>query len=194
MRKFTLPCALLLGLVSGGAALAQTGTPQTGTPQTGTPPTGTPPTGTPLTPQGVPPGADPATGARPGNDIGTGMSLPMGSNASNINPTDTQSPIAPNLPSPDVGANASAPDYLIAARNALAAGRTGEAQQSLEMAQTRLLDRSVPLFQTNTPSANPVVSQISQALQALAAGDRPRSMQLIEAAIPNAQAAERASN
>jgi hypothetical protein len=142
----------------------------------------------------VPPGADPATGARPGNDIGTGMSLPMGSNASNINPTDTQSPIAPNLPSPDVGANASAPDYLIAARNALAAGRTGEAQQSLEMAQTRLLDRSVPLFQTNTPSANPVVSQISQALQALAAGDRPRSMQLIEAAIPNAQAAERASN
>ena len=42
---------------------------------------------TPVGPQGVPPGADPATGARPGNDIGTGMSMPMGNTASNINPT-----------------------------------------------------------------------------------------------------------
>jgi hypothetical protein len=173
MRKITLSCGLLLGLASG-AALAQTGVP--------------------LTPQGVPPGADPATGARPGNDIGTGMSMPMGTTASNIGPSNTNSPIAPNLPSPQVGEGAPAQTYLIAARNSLAAGRTGEAQQSLEMAETRLLDRSTPLFQTNTPSANPVVSQISQALQALAAGDKPRCMQLIEAAIPNARAAEQASN
>lgn len=165
MRTFTLPCALMLGLASG-AALAQTGVP--------------------LTPQGVPPGADPATGARPGNQIGTGMSMPMGTSASNISAADTGSAIAPNLPSPDLGDGASARDYLVAARNALAGGRTGEAQQAMEMAQTRLLDRSVPLFQTNSPSANPVVGQISQALQALAVGDRPRCMSLIEAAIPNA--------
>jgi hypothetical protein len=173
MRQFTLPCALLLSLASG-AALAQSGVP--------------------VGPQGVPPGADPATGARPGNVVGSGMSMPMGNTASNINPTDTSSSIAPNLPSPAIGDNASVPDYLVAARNALAAGRTGEAQQSLEMAQTRLLDRSVPLFQTNSPSANPVVSQISQALQALAAGDRAQCMRLIEAAIPNAQAAMAAAN
>jgi hypothetical protein len=173
MRTSIMPFALLFALASG-AALAQSATP--------------------VGPQGVPPGANPATGARPGNDIGTGMSLPMGSSASNINPTDTRSQIAPNLPSPNVGDNASAPDYLTAARNALAAGRTGEAQQSLEMAQTRLLDRSVPLFQTNTPSSNPVVGQISQALQALAAGDRSQCMRLIEAAIPNARMAEQASN
>ena len=123
----------------------------------------------------------------------TGMSMPMGTNASNINPTNTPSEIAPNLPSPDLGEGASAQAYLTAARNALAAGRTGEAQQSLEMAETRLLDRSTPLFQTNTPSNNPVVSQISQALQALAAGDLPQCMTLIEAAIPNAKAAEQAS-
>ena len=178
MRQFTLPCALLFALASG-AALAQTGVPQTGEP---------------LTPQGAPPGANPVTGARPGNEIGTGMSMPMGSNASNISPSDTNSPVATNLPSPDLPETASAQDYLIAARNALAAGRTGEAQQAMEMAQTRLLDRSVPLFQTNTPSANPVVAQISQALQALAAGDRPRCMTLIEAAIPNAKAAEAATN
>jgi hypothetical protein len=178
MRKLILPGALLF-TVASGAAMAQSATPQTGVP---------------LTPQGVPPGANPATGARPGNEIGTGMSMPMGTTASNINPSDSNSTIAPNLPSPDVGDNASAPDYLVAARNALAAGKTGETQQSLEMAQTRLLDRSVPLFQTNTPSANPVVAQISQALQALAAGDRPRCMQLIEAAIPNARMAEQAAN
>ena len=134
------------------------------------------------------------TGARPGNDIGSGMSMPMGSTASNIDPTDTQSEIAPNLPSPDIGEGASAEAYLVAARNALAAGKTGEAQQSLEMAETRLLDRSTPLFQTNTPSNNPVVSQISQALQALASGNQPQCMTLIEAAIPNAQAAERTAN
>jgi hypothetical protein len=173
MHKIALPCALLFTLASG-AAMAQSAVP--------------------VGPQGVPPGANPATGARPGNEIGTGMSLPMGSTASNINPTDTRSEIAPNLPSPAVGDNASAPDYLAAARSALVAGRTGEAQQSLEMAQTRLLDRSVPLFQTNTPSANPVVAQISQALQALAAGDRSRCMQLIDAAMPNARMAEQAAN
>lgn len=173
MRKFVLPCAVLLGLTTG-VALAQNGVP--------------------LTPQGVPPGANPVTGARPGNEIGTGMSMPMGTNASNISSANTTSPVAPNLPSPDVGEGASAQAYLIAARNALAAGRTGEAQQSLEMAETRLLDRSVPLFQTNTPSRNPVVSQISQALQALGAGDNPRCMALIEAAIPNAKAAEQEAN
>lgn len=176
MRKIVqlaVPCALLFGLASG-TALAQSSVP--------------------VGPQGVPAGANPATGARPGNDIGTGMSLPMGNTASNINPTDTRSQIAPNLPSPAVGDNAPAQAYLMAARDSLAAGKTGEAQQSLEMAETRLLDRSTPAFQTNTPSRNPAVSQISQALQALAAGNRQQCMSLIEAAIPNARAAETAAN
>ncbi len=108
-----------------------------------------------MTPQGVPPGANPETGARPGNDIGTGMSLPLGTRASNIDAADTRSQIAPNLPSPQLGPNAGAVDYLRAAQSSLAAGRTGEAQQSLEMAQTRLLDRSVPMGQTNNPNDNP---------------------------------------
>jgi|SRR5579871_2817758 len=145
-------------------------------------------TNVPLTPQGVPPGANPATGARPGNDIGTGMSIPLGTTASNITQQDTRSPIAPNLPTPPVGTNANAVDYLRAAQASLQAGRTGEAQQSLEMAQTRLLDRSVPMGQTNNPSDNPAVSQISQALKALAAGDRQQSMSLIQSAIPAATA------
>jgi hypothetical protein len=145
-------------------------------------------TAVPLTQQGVPPGANPETGARPGNDIGTGMSTPMGTHASNIDQADTRSPIAPNLPSPAVGPNASPADYLRAAQASLLAGRTGEAQQSLEMAQTRLLDRSVAQDQTNNPSDNPAVSQISQALRALAAGDRAQAMQLIQSTIPLATA------
>jgi hypothetical protein len=138
--------------------------------------------------QGVPSGASPVTGARPGNDVGTGMSMPLGNRASNIDQRDTRSEIAPNLPSPQLGPNASAADYLHAAEYSLRAGRTGEAQQALEMAQTRLLDRSVPQGQTDNPSANPAVAQIDQALHALAAGQRLQAIELIDAAIPQVKA------
>ncbi len=129
-------------------------------------------------------GASTDSGARPGNDVGTGMSLPMGSHASNIAPRDTQSAIAPNLKGPDLGPDATASDYLRSARGALAAGRTGETQQALEMAQTRLLDRSVPYGQTNDPSADPAVAGIRQALGALASGDRARCLAMIDATLP----------
>jgi hypothetical protein len=145
--------------------------------------------GTPvLAQQAVPPGTNPETGARPGNEIGTGMSMPMGTRASNIDQSDTRSLIAPNLPTPAVGADADPVAYLRAAQAALQAGRTGETQQALEMAQTRLLDRAVPMLQTNRPSDNPAVMQISQALKALAAGDRAQAMQLIQSAVPAATA------
>jgi len=170
MRSLALSMTILAGL-TGAPAFAQTTAP--------------------IAPQGVPVGADPATGARPGNEIGTGSSLPMGNRASNIDQNNTRSVIAPNLPSPNVGSNATAGDYLYAAQAALQAGRTGEAQQSLEMAQTRLLDRSVPQAQTNDRSDNPAVSQISMALKALAAGDRAQTMQLIQSAMPAATAMAR---
>ena len=163
MRSLALSFTLLAGL-AGIPVLAQT------------------------TVTGVPPGANPATGARPGNEVGTGMSMPMGTRASNIDQSNTRSIIAPNLPSPAVGANANAVDFLRAAQSALQANRTGEAQQSLEMAQTRLLDRSVPMGQTNYPSVNPAIAQVSEALKALSAHDRMRTMQLIQSAIPAAMA------
>ncbi len=126
---------------------------------------------------------NPATGARPGNEIGTGSSQPSSDKAQNILPGDTRSDIAPNLPSPSIGDNATPHAYLVAARRALLVGKTGEAQQSLEMAETRALDRSVPLFQTSVPSDSTLVTEIRNALHALGAGDRARSVQLIEAAI-----------
>ncbi|HEY2618469.1 MAG TPA: hypothetical protein VGI78_14105 [Acetobacteraceae bacterium] len=140
----------------------------------------------PASAQSLPSGINQETGARPGNEIGTGSSLPMSDKASNIAPGDTKSAIAPNLPSPPIGGNASVRDYLVAARSALLLGRTGEAQQALEMAETRALDRSVPLFQTNAVDKSPLVGEIGQALQALGGGDRGRAVQIIEAALPHA--------
>lgn len=136
--------------------------------------------------QGLAPGIDPDTGARPGNEIGTGASLPLSDKAANIGGQDTTSAIAPNLPTPAIGESAGTRDYLMAARTALVLGRTGEAQQALEMAETRTLDRSVPLFQTSTRIKDPLISEIEQALQALGEGDRGRAVQIIEAALPHA--------
>jgi hypothetical protein len=167
MRVRPLTVAVLTGLASL-PALAQTSR-----------------TGSPL-PQGFPPVPSVQSGARPGNDVGTGMSLPMGTRSSNITPQDTRTRIAPNVPAPTLDENATAADYLRAAQAALSAGRTGQAQQALEMAQTRMLDRSVPYDQTNSPSDNPAVSQISQALRALAAGSRAECMSFIQAALQSA--------
>jgi hypothetical protein len=92
------------------------------------------------------------------------------------------------LPSPNLSEGAKPSDVLRAAQGALAAGRIGEAQEALEMAQTRMLDRSVTLGQTNNPSDNPTVGQISQALRALAAHDRAGCMQATQEAIGSATA------
>lgn len=92
-------------------------------------------------------------------------------------------PIHTALPSPAVSGNAAPADILRAAQGALAAGRSGEAQEALEMAQTRLLDRSVQLGHTGDASGSPAVNLIRQALQALAAGDRLGCADSIQAAI-----------
>ena len=131
----------------------------------------------------VPPGANPATGARPGHEIGVGVSLPLSNNASNIVPGDTRSNIAPTLPASAAGPNATPHDYLAAARASLVAGRTGQAQQSLEMAETRALDRSVEPGQTGTPSSSQLVSEIRDARRALGNGDRAHAIQCIDLAL-----------
>ena len=61
--------------------------------------------------------------------------------------------VAARLPEPAVNENATIHDLLIAARTALVVGRTGEAQEALERAESRRLDRSVPLLQTSTPAS-----------------------------------------
>ncbi len=94
----------------------------------------------------------------------------------------------PPLPLPELTSGDRPSDYLRAAQSALVAGRTGEAESALEMAQTRMLDRSVPLGQTGNPSDNPTVGEITQARTALAAHDRKTCQQIIETAITSATA------
>jgi hypothetical protein len=108
---------------------------------------------------------------------------PTSDRASNIDATDTTSTIAPALPSPDLAPGSSPEEFLHAARSALATGRTGEAQQAMEMAETRLLDRSTPVFQTNDPSRSPLIAKIGDARRALGGGDRATSMTLLDQAI-----------
>ena len=74
--------------------------------------------------------------------------------------------IAKPLPTPDLSEDANPTAFLRAAENALAAGRIEEAQSAMEMAQTRLLDRSEPIGTPWTPSDKPAVKLISQGLQA----------------------------
>lgn len=133
----------------------------------------------------APSSLDPATGARPGHEPGIGESLPRSDRASNIVPADTQSNIAPTLPPSAIGENAAAHDYLRTARASLVSGRTGQAQQSLEMAETRALDRSVPQGQTNVPSDSQFVSRIRGARRALGRGDSTQAIQLIDLALSN---------
>lgn len=108
------------------------------------------------------------TGARPGHEPGVGESEPMAHHASNIDRADTHSEIAPRLPAPPVGENAGPERYLAAAQKAIRAHRTGEAQEALERAETRLLDRSAPAGAANAPDQGPAIQHINDALHALA--------------------------
>jgi len=126
---------------------------------------------------------NPVTGARPGNIPGTDNSLPLGNTASNIAGSDTHSDIAPRLPNPPVADNASPQQYLAAAKRALDAHHTGEAQQALEMAETRALDRSTAPSAANTPDSSPLISQITKALDALAHNDDHTANQMIDGAM-----------
>jgi hypothetical protein len=133
----------------------------------------------------VPPVND---GARPGNVIGTGQSLPLSNNASNINGSDTTSAIAPRLPAPPVGDNASLLTYVQAAARALADGRTGEAQEAMERAETMALDRSVAPSKANIPDRQPIVRRLAAARAALAAGNRAGSLEILRSILRDPKA------
>ena len=120
--------------------------------------------------------------------IGTGQSLPRSDNAGNLNPQTTHSELAPNLPAPPAGDDLQT--LLLDARSSLQAGRTGQAQEALERAETRALDRSVVRGNEHVAASNPVVTQISQALQALGAGQTAEAIRLIDATVTEAAQAD----
>jgi hypothetical protein len=108
-------------------------------------------------------------------------SNPMSSQASNIVSADTHSQLAPQLPTP--GQAGSPEQYLMRAKSAIRAGRTGEAQEALERAETRLLDRSTAMGTGNMPDDNPRVKMVQGALMALGRHDRQGAVQQIDMAM-----------
>lgn len=128
-------------------------------------------------------GIDPATGARAGHTPGVGISLPRSDSVGHTAGAPRRTGVAPTLPQPNLAENSGPNDYLRDARTAIIAGRTGAAQQALEMAQTRSLDRVVQPGQSIAPTDSRFVGQIRDALGALASGDRARAIALIDAAL-----------
>lgn len=114
-----------------------------------------------------------------------GAGSPRSNRASNIAPSNTHSGIAPRLPDPASASN-SPEAYLAAAQRALASGRTGAAQEALERAETRVLSRSTDPAAAATPADMPMVQQIGQARQALAARDIVGARSAIRAAMGDA--------
>ncbi len=107
-------------------------------------------------------------------------------------PAPAPTPPAPTPPAPARAAPVpaapatpvTASDYMAVAAQAVAQQQAKPALRALGRAETRLISRSVPLFQTNRPSADPAVSLIDQARQAVRAGDFTAAAGLIQRATP----------
>lgn len=116
--------------------------------------------------------------------VGTGgAGVPLSKKPANLAPLPSGSVIAPRLPSPSLGENATAKDYLMAARAAISQGELGMAQEALERAETWVLDRSVRPSQVRNQITDPVVEEISGALRALAANNAAEAQRRIDAAL-----------
>jgi hypothetical protein len=130
-------------------------------------------------------------GALPGNDVGTGSSLPKSPNASNIEPGDTKTSIAPTSPVPSLSADASVQQLLCYGAEAIKTGKTGTGEDALEQAESAVLDRSVAHTQTAYASDNQFVQTIDQARMALGADDRGKAdaiiTQLLSSGAPELQ-------
>jgi hypothetical protein len=113
------------------------------------------------------------------------VSLPPSNNASDIVPADTTSDVAPTLPSPGLSGDAGTGAYLRSARDARAAGHTGEAQHSLEMAETWAPGGGVAVGQPTTPNDHPRIAQIREPDHAPGSGDNADAAQIIDLALMN---------
>jgi hypothetical protein len=98
---------------------------------------------------------------------------------------DTRTLWSPQLPPPPIDDNASPAAFVKAAEAAIAAGRLGEAQEAIERAESRALDRSVRPSRAGEPSHQPLVQQLAQARRALGAGDAAGAMASLTAALAN---------
>lgn len=104
----------------------------------------------------------PASAVAQGYDHG-----PVSNQASHTPGSAPSSAIAPRLPQPAGGESGSPEQFLHEADRALEMHKTGLAQQALEMAETRMLDRSTLASEASTPDADPEVRALRRAREAL---------------------------
>jgi hypothetical protein len=116
---------------------------------------------------------------------------PVSTAPANVSPGDTRTLWAPQLPAPPVGDDAPPAAFVQAAQAAIAAGRLGEAQEAIERAESRALDRSVRPSKAGEPSRQPLVQQLAQARQMLGAGDKVGAMLKLDQALKNPEATEK---
>lgn len=94
--------------------------------------------------------------------------------------TGTTTPIAPAV---TVYADTDARGFLLSARSAVERGRTTEAREALEQAETRLLGRAAPPLPSGEPANPQSVQLIVAARRALTANDRPAALRAIDDAL-----------
>jgi hypothetical protein len=121
---------------------------------------------------------------------GATQAQPVTRPASNTTPYDARSVIAPALPVPLVPSADPPFAFLTAARSAVVVGRTGKAQEALERAETRLLDRNLPSAAAAVPDNQQAVLAIGAARRALAAHDRQAAIIAIDDALAAADRPE----
>lgn len=129
-------------------------------------------------------GLAPVAGLAQGYDHG-----PVSTQASHTPGSAPTSMIAPRLPEPAGGDNGSPEQFLHEADRAIEMHKTGLAQQSLEMAETRMLDRSTLASQANTPDADPEVRALRRAREALGRRDLREAHEAIREALNDAPGA-----
>ena len=103
--------------------------------------------------------------------------------ASNIDPSGSRSVVTPALPTPPVPSADPPRSFLLAARSAVERGQTGEAQEALERAETRLLDRPVDPARADVPDSRRAVLDMAVARRFLAARDRVGALRAIDDAL-----------
>jgi hypothetical protein len=109
----------------------------------------------------------------------------------NTGPENTRTVWSPQLPAPAVSDAAPPAAFVRAAQAAIAAGRLGEAQEAIERAESRALDRTVRPSRATVPSHQPLVQQLAQARQLLGAGDRMGALRMLDRALANPEATDK---
>lgn len=126
-----------------------------------------------------------------GTAMAQNSASPLSTSASHTSSANARTSMAPRLPGA-TGDN-SGEAYLTRAEAALRRGHTGEAQEMLERAETRFLDRVTTASTASMPDTDPRITDIEQARQALGRGDRKAAMQSIQAAMSAAPPASSAT-